>query len=94
VTSTQRLCLSGAKIRTAARPADRGTWFVLYLFAYTRRAYSSPSMRAHDSFRRLVSYCASLNQDELWRHVEGLGFPTVAKPLEHTIGAGLYGHRS
>ena len=57
--------------------------------------YSSESMldvhrRAHESLRRLIAFCSTLTPDELHRPLSGFGFPTVLRPLEHTIGAEVY----
>jgi uncharacterized damage-inducible protein DinB len=46
--------------------------------------------RAHESFRRLIAFCATLTQDELRRPLPGFGMPTVHRQLEHTIGAEVY----
>jgi uncharacterized damage-inducible protein DinB len=46
--------------------------------------------RAHESLRRLISYCGTLTTDELHRQLPGFGFPTVLRQLVHTIGAEVY----
>jgi uncharacterized damage-inducible protein DinB len=46
--------------------------------------------RAHESLRRLIAFCGSLTDDELRRPLNGFGFPTILRQLEHTIGAELY----
>lgn len=46
--------------------------------------------RAHESFRRLIAFCATLTDDELRQPVSGFGFPTVLVQLEHAIGAEVY----
>jgi uncharacterized damage-inducible protein DinB len=46
--------------------------------------------RAHESFRRLIVFCGELSADELRRPLNGFGFSTVLRQLEHTIGAEVY----
>ena len=46
--------------------------------------------RAHESFRRLIVFCGELTPDELRRPLNGFGFSTVLRQLEHTIGAEVY----
>jgi uncharacterized damage-inducible protein DinB len=46
--------------------------------------------RAHESLRRLISFCGTLTTDELHRQLPGFGFPTVLGQLVHTIGAEVY----
>jgi uncharacterized damage-inducible protein DinB len=46
--------------------------------------------RAHESLRRLIAFCGDLTAEELRRPLNGFGFPTVLRQLEHTIGAELY----
>lgn len=46
--------------------------------------------RAHESLRRLIAFCGSLTDEELRRPLNGFGFPTILRQLEHTIGAELY----
>jgi uncharacterized damage-inducible protein DinB len=46
--------------------------------------------RAHESLRRLIAFCGTLTADELQLPLEGFGFPTVLRQLEHTIGAEVY----
>lgn len=49
--------------------------------------------RAHEAFRRLIVFCGTLGEDELRRPLNGFGFPTIMKQLEHTIGAEVYWQR-
>src|SRR5262245_14620698 len=72
--------------------------------AYKKRPIASPKIsnmynaatlldihtRAHESLRRLIVFCGSLTDDELRRPLDGFGFPTVMRQLEHTIGAEVY----
>jgi uncharacterized damage-inducible protein DinB len=46
--------------------------------------------RAHESLRRLIVFCGALTDDELRRPLDGFGFPTILRQLEHTIGAEVY----
>jgi len=46
--------------------------------------------RAHESLRRLIVFCGELPDDELRRPLNGFGFPTILRQLEHTIGAEVY----
>jgi uncharacterized damage-inducible protein DinB len=46
--------------------------------------------RAHESLRRLIVFCGELTDDELRRPLDGFGFPTILRQLEHTIGAEVY----
>jgi uncharacterized damage-inducible protein DinB len=46
--------------------------------------------RAHESLRRLIVVCAELTDDELRGPLNGFGFPTILRQLEHTIGAEVY----
>jgi uncharacterized damage-inducible protein DinB len=46
--------------------------------------------RAHESLRRLITFCGTLTAAELQQPVPGFGFPTVLVQLEHTIGAEVY----
>ena len=46
--------------------------------------------RAHESLRRLIVFCGELTDDELRRPLNGFGFPTILRQLEHTIGAEVY----
>jgi uncharacterized damage-inducible protein DinB len=46
--------------------------------------------RAHESLRRLMVYCGELADPELRRPLNGFGFPTILRQLEHTIGAEVY----
>ena len=46
--------------------------------------------RAHESLRRLIAFCGTLTDDELRRPLNGFGFPTILRQLEHTIGAEVY----
>ena len=46
--------------------------------------------RAHESLRRLITFCGTLTADELRRSLSGFGFPTILRQLEHTIGAEVY----
>jgi uncharacterized damage-inducible protein DinB len=57
---------------------------------YDRDALLDIHGRAHESLRRLISFCGTLATDELQRPLSGFGFPTVVRQLEHTIGAEVY----
>ena len=46
--------------------------------------------RAHESLRRLITFCAALTAEELNQPLAGFGFPTILRQLEHTIGAEVY----
>lgn len=46
--------------------------------------------RTHESLRRLITLCGALTDAELRQPVQGFGFPTVLRQLEHTIGAEVY----
>ena len=46
--------------------------------------------RAHESLRHLIAFCGTLTDDELRRPLNGFGFPTILRQLEHTIGAEVY----
>jgi uncharacterized damage-inducible protein DinB len=46
--------------------------------------------RAHESLRRLITFCGTLTDGELRRPVAGFGWSTVHRQLEHTIGAEVY----
>jgi len=46
--------------------------------------------RAHESLRRLLVFCGGLTDSELRRPLQGFGFPTVHRQLEHAIGAEVY----
>jgi uncharacterized damage-inducible protein DinB len=46
--------------------------------------------RAHESLRRLISFCGALSEDGLVRPLTGFGFPTILRQLTHTIGAEVY----
>ena len=57
---------------------------------YDRDALLDIHGRAHESLRRLVSFCSTLTAEELHRPLSGFGFPTVLRQLAHTIGAEVY----
>lgn len=57
---------------------------------YTRAALLDVHARAHESLRRLIVFCGDLTEDELFRPLNGFGFPTILRQLEHTIGAEVY----
>lgn len=57
---------------------------------YTRAALLDIHVRAHESLRRLIVFCGGLTEDELRRPLNGFGFPTILRQLEHTIGAEVY----
>lgn len=57
---------------------------------YTQAGLLDVHGRAHESFRRLIVFCGRLTEDELRRPVQGFGFPTIVRQLEHTIGAEVY----
>jgi uncharacterized damage-inducible protein DinB len=57
---------------------------------YNREALLDIHTRAHESLRRLIVFCGRLTEDELRQPVNGFGFPTVLRQLEHTLGAELY----
>jgi uncharacterized damage-inducible protein DinB len=57
---------------------------------YTAAALLDIHARAHESLRRLIRYCAALTGDDLLTPVDGFGFPTVLRQLQHTVGAELY----
>jgi uncharacterized damage-inducible protein DinB len=57
---------------------------------YTRAALLDVHARAHESLRRLIVFCGGLTEDELRRPLNGFGFPTILRQLEHTIGAEVY----
>jgi uncharacterized damage-inducible protein DinB len=57
---------------------------------YTPAGLLDIHARAHESLRRLIAFCGNLTADELRRPLNGFGFPTVLRQLEHTIGAELY----
>jgi uncharacterized damage-inducible protein DinB len=57
---------------------------------YNRAALLDIHARAHESLRRLIVFCGALTEDELRRPLNGFGFPTLLRQLEHTIGAEVY----
>lgn len=57
---------------------------------YKQTALLDIHARAHESLRRLITFCGGLTDEELRRPVNGFGFPTILIQLEHTIGAELY----
>jgi uncharacterized damage-inducible protein DinB len=57
---------------------------------YTAAVLLDVHARAHESLRRLVMYCTTLTEAELVSPVDGFGFPTVLRQLQHTVGAELY----
>src|SRR5262245_53596924 len=46
--------------------------------------------RAHESLRRLINFCGNLTDVELRQPLNGFGFATILRQLEHTIGAEVY----
>ncbi len=46
--------------------------------------------RAHESLRRVMTFCGTLTADELLRALPGFGFPTILGQLAHTIGSEVY----
>jgi uncharacterized damage-inducible protein DinB len=57
---------------------------------YTGAALLDIHARAHESLRRLIVFCGGLTEGELCRPLNGFGFPTILRQLEHTIGAEVY----
>lgn len=57
---------------------------------YTTASLLDIHARAHESLRRLIVFCGDLTEEELRRPVNGFGFSTILRQLEHTIGAELY----
>lgn len=57
---------------------------------YTAAVLLDIHARAHESLRRLITYCATLPADALSTPVAGFGFPTLLQQLQHTIGAEVY----
>jgi uncharacterized damage-inducible protein DinB len=57
---------------------------------YDRDALLDIHGRAHESLRRLITFCGTLTTDKLHQSLSGFGFPTILRQLEHTIGAEGY----
>lgn len=57
---------------------------------YTAAALIDIHARTHESLRRLIEHCSTLSPGQLVHEVDGFGFPTVLRQLQHTIGAEVY----
>jgi uncharacterized damage-inducible protein DinB len=57
---------------------------------YNANALLDVHGRAHESLRRLITFCGALDDGDLRRPLTGFGFPTVLGQLAHTIGAEVY----
>ena len=57
---------------------------------YKSDALSDIHARAHESLRRLMAFCGTLEELELHQPLDGFGFATIHRQLEHTLGAEVY----
>jgi uncharacterized damage-inducible protein DinB len=57
---------------------------------YTATSLLDIHARAHESLRRLIVHCGTLDDGALGQPIPGFGFATVLRQLAHTIGAELY----
>jgi uncharacterized damage-inducible protein DinB len=57
---------------------------------YTSAALLDIHQRTHSSLAKLMTHCAGFSQAELTRELDGFGYPTILRQLDHVIGGEEY----